>query len=190
MNRAVVGSRMFIARTRFGWFPPIVLIPDRENPTAERSSSSSDFACVVIVVLVVENESRIDRIFCVASEYASAVLPNNCQSCCTVGILGFTASSTLFAFAIACPMRSPLPRTDSATADGTAFSFAESTEWTTDCRFSNTVLTLTVTLRECSTAPGLRDSELAPSGGTMRSTYLAPNAVLDLISASTLLGRF
>ena len=28
------------------------------------------------------------------------------------------------------------------------------------------------------------------SGGTIRSTYLAPNAVLDLISASTLLGRY
>src|SRR5882757_9542541 len=87
-------------------------------------------------------------------------------------------------------MRSPLPRPDWATADSTAFSFAGSMEWTTDCRFSKTVLTSTVTLREYSTAPGLRDSELAPSGGTMRSTYLAPNAVLDLISASTLLGRY
>src|ERR1700682_4860674 len=189
MNSAVVGSRMFIARTKFDWFPPIVLIPDWENPTADRSSASSDFALVLIVALVVENESRTDRMSCAASEYASAVLPNNCQSCRTVGILGFTASSTLFAAVIACPMRSPLPRTDSATADNTEFSFAGSIEWTTACRFSKTVLTSTVTLREWSTAPGLSDSEVAPSPGTMRSTYLAPKAVLDLISASTLLGR-
>src|SRR5258705_9350709 len=100
-NRAVVGSRIFIARTKFGWFPPIVLIPDWENPTADRSSSSSDLACVVIVVLVAENESRIDKMFCAAFEYASAVLPNSCQSCRTVGIFGLTASSTLFASAIA-----------------------------------------------------------------------------------------
>src|SRR5258705_981652 len=101
MNRAVVGSRMFIARTKLGWFPPIVLILDWENPTADRSSASSDFAFVLIVVLVVENESRIDRISCAASEYASAVFPNNCQSCRTVGILGLTASRTLFASVIA-----------------------------------------------------------------------------------------
>ena len=29
---------MFIARTKFDWFPPIVLIPDWENPTAESRS--------------------------------------------------------------------------------------------------------------------------------------------------------
>src|SRR5436190_23095999 len=86
-------------------------------------------------------------------------------------------------------MRSPLPRTDSATAESTEFSFAGSTEWTTDCRFSKTVFTSTVTLRECSTAPGDNGFELGASG-TMRSTYLAPNAVLDLISASTLFGRY
>src|SRR3981081_1627648 len=86
-------------------------------------------------------------------------------------------------------MRSPLPRTDSATADSTAFSFAGSMEWTTDCRFSNTVLTSTVTLRECNTAPDANGFGLGLSG-TMRSTYLAPNAVLDVISASTLLGRY
>ena len=33
--------------------------------------------------------------------------------------------------------------------------------WTTDCRFWNTVLTSTVTLRECSTAPGLSGCGLA-----------------------------
>jgi hypothetical protein len=81
MNRSVVGSRMFIARTRFDWFPPIVLIPDWENPTAERSRLSRALACVVMVWLVVENESRIDRMFCAASEYACAVVPNSCQSC-------------------------------------------------------------------------------------------------------------
>ena len=85
-------------------------------------------------------------------------------------------------------MTSPLPRTDSATADRIEFSFAGSTDWTTDCRFSNTVLTSTVTLRERTTDPGLSRSGLA-SAGTIRSTYLAPNAVLDLISASRLLGR-
>ena len=51
------------------------------------------------------------------------------------------------------------------------------------------MLTSTVTLRERSTAPGFSGSALAPSEGTMRSTYFAPKAVLDLISASTLLGR-
>ena len=54
-----------------------------------------------MVVLVVENESRIDRMFCAASEYAFAVWPNSCQSCRTVGIRGFTASSTLFESVIA-----------------------------------------------------------------------------------------
>ena len=29
---------MLIARTKFDWFPPIVLMPDWENPTAESSS--------------------------------------------------------------------------------------------------------------------------------------------------------
>ena len=87
-------------------------------------------------------------------------------------------------------MTSPLPRRDSATADSTELSFAGSTDCTTDCRFWNTVLTSTVTLRECSTAPGFSGSELAPAVGTIRSTYLAPKAVLDLISASTLLGRY
>src|SRR5882757_3288431 len=86
-------------------------------------------------------------------------------------------------------MRSPLPRTDSATADSTEFSFAGSMDWTTDCRFWNTVLTSTVTLRECSTAPGASGLELPPAG-TIRSTYFAPNAVPDLISASTSLGRY
>src|ERR1700744_517645 len=86
-------------------------------------------------------------------------------------------------------MRSPLPRTESATADSTEFNLAGSMARTTDCKFSNTVLTSTVTLRECSTAPGSSGAELA-SAGTMRSTHLAPKAVLDLISASTLLGRY
>jgi len=62
-----------MARTRFGWFPPIVLMPDCENPTAESSNSSSDLACELIVWLVVEKESRIDRMSCAASEYAAAV---------------------------------------------------------------------------------------------------------------------
>ena len=62
-------------------------------------------------------------------------------------------------------------------------------DWTTPCRLWNTVLTSTVTLRECTTDPGLSRSGLA-SAGTIRSTYLAPNAVLDLISASRLLGRY
>ena len=59
-------------------------------------------------------------------------------------------------------MTSPLPRNDSATAESTAFSFAGSMACTTDCRFSNTVLTSTVTLRECSTEPGFSGSALAP----------------------------
>ena len=90
---------------------------------------------------------------------------------------------------IASPMRSPLPRKPSANADSTPFSFAGSIAWTIDCRFSKTVLTSTVTLRLCSTAPLASSRWLAPDAGTMRSTYLAPNAVLDLISASMLLGR-
>ena len=60
---------------------------------------------------------------------------------------------------------------------------------TTPCRLWNTVWTSTVTLRECTTDPGLSRSALA-SGGTIRSTYFAPNAVLDFISASRLLGRY
>ena len=90
---------------------------------------------------------------------------------------------------IARPITSPLPRTASAKADSTEFSFAGSMAFTMLCRFWNTVLTSTVTLRDRSTAPGFSGTGLAPVGGTMKSTYLAPNAVLDLISASTLLGR-
>ena len=86
-------------------------------------------------------------------------------------------------------MTSPLPRTDSATAERIEFSLAGSMDWTTPCRLWNTVLTSTVTLRERTTDPGLSRSGLA-SAGTIRSTYLAPNAVLDLISASRLLGRY
>src|SRR6476620_8066729 len=86
-------------------------------------------------------------------------------------------------------MTSPLPRTDSATADRIALSFAGSMDATTPCRLWNTVLTSTVTLRECTTEPGLSRWGLA-FVGTIRSTYLAPNAVLDLISASRLLGRY
>src|SRR3977135_4062664 len=87
------------------------------------------------------------------------------------------------------PILSPLPRTDCANADKIAFSFAGSRAWTTDCRFSKTVLTSTVTLRDWSTAPGFRGVWLGCSG-TIRSTYFDPNAVVDLISASTLLGRY
>ena len=117
------------------------------------------------------------------------VLPNNRQSLSIVPIRGLTVSSTLFALVIACPSRSPLPRNDCAKADKIAFSFAGSRAATTDCRFSKTVLTSTVTLRECSTAPGFSAVGLGWSG-TIRSTYLDPNAVVDLISASRLLGRY
>ena len=61
---------MFIARTRAGWLPPMVLIPDCENPTADSSSASADDALVVIVVLVVVNAARVDRMSCAAAEYA------------------------------------------------------------------------------------------------------------------------
>jgi hypothetical protein len=64
---------MFIARTRLVSFPPIVLTPALENPTADSSSVSSACALPVTVVLVVENESSTDRIFCAASEYALVV---------------------------------------------------------------------------------------------------------------------
>ena len=60
---------------------------------------------------------------------------------------------------------------------------------TTDCRFSKTVFTSTVTLRECKIAPGLSAVALGCSG-TIKSTYLDPKAVVDLISASRLLGRY
>ena len=92
---------MFIARTRFGWFPPIVLMPELEKPTADSSSVSSACALLLMVVLVVENESRIDTMFCAASEYAFVVWPNSCQSCRTVCIRGLTASNTLFESVIA-----------------------------------------------------------------------------------------
>src|SRR3954471_15103205 len=37
-NSSVVGTTVLSARTMLGWFPPMVLIPDCENPTAESSS--------------------------------------------------------------------------------------------------------------------------------------------------------
>ena len=70
ISSAVVGSRMFIARTMLGWFPPMVLMPDCENPIAESSRSSSAPAWPLMVALVVEKESRTDKISCAASEYA------------------------------------------------------------------------------------------------------------------------
>ena len=76
-------------------------MPACEKPTADNSSVSSACALAVIVALVVENESRIDTMFCAASEYACVVWPNSCQSCWTVAIRGFTASSTLLASVIA-----------------------------------------------------------------------------------------
>ena len=71
---------MFIARTRFGWLPPIVLMPAWEKPTADSSRLSSAFALLAMVVLVVENESRIDRMFCAASEYACGGLDRTTAS--------------------------------------------------------------------------------------------------------------
>jgi hypothetical protein len=50
-----------------------VLIPAFEKPTADNSRVSSAWALLLMVVLVVENESRIDTMFCAASEYAFAV---------------------------------------------------------------------------------------------------------------------
>lgn len=126
---------------------------------------------------------------CAAVEYACAVRPNSCQSVRTVSMRGFTSSRTWFASVMAWPMTSPLPRNDSATAESTELSFVGSITWTTDCRFSNTVLTSTVTFCDCSTAPDRRWPALGPLEGTFSSTYLAPNAVLDRICASTFPGN-
>ena len=96
----------------------------------------------------------------------------------------------MLASVIAWPMTSPLPRRDSATADSTEFSFAGSM----DCDHRLQVLEHGVDLdghvAGVQHRAGLERLGPAPSAGTMRSTYLAPNAVLDLISASTLLGRY
>ena len=45
-------------------------MPDCENPTADSSTSSSAAGLAAIVVLVVENESRIDTMSWAAFEYA------------------------------------------------------------------------------------------------------------------------
>ena len=164
-------------------------MPDWENPTADSSSESSACALSVIVVLVVEKESRIDRMSCAASEYARVVWPNSCQSCRTVSIRGLTASSTLFPPVMACPMTSPLPRRDSATADSTEFSFAGSIGLHHRLQILEHRVDLDGHIAGVQHRPRL---ERLGAGvrGTIRSTYLAPNAVLDLISASTLLGRY
>ncbi len=83
---------------------------------------------------------------------------------------------------MACPIRSPWPRTPSATAVSTALSFDGSTFCSRSDRFSKTVLTSVLTFVDCNTAPAASRSGLGSAGYT-RSTNFAPNAVVAWICA-------
>lgn len=100
-----------------------------------------------------------------------------------------SASSTSLRSVVAWPIRSPCPRTASATAVSTAFSFSGSIMLSRSTTFSKTVLISVLTFFECSTAPADSRARLGFCGIT-RSTNLAPNAVVALICASTLAGMY
>ncbi len=86
-------------------------------------------------------------------------------------------------------MRSPWPRTPSASAVSVLFSFAVSIWFRTLTRFWKTVLTSVVTFCDTSTWLACRRSETGASGNT-RSTNLAPKMVVARIRASTLAGMY
>ena len=106
-----------------------------------------------------------------------------------ISLRSLSAVNTWLRSVVAWPIRSPCPRTASATAVSTAFSFAGSIILTRSTTFSKTVLTSVLTFVERSTAPAASRSLLGFSGYT-RSTNLAPNAVVTSIFASTLAGMY
>src|ERR1700730_5426782 len=68
LSSSKVGATKLIALTRFCSLRPIVLIPALEKPIASNSSSLSSFLFLVIVTLVVESESSVDKRSCAATE--------------------------------------------------------------------------------------------------------------------------
>ena len=154
INSGVVGSRMFIARTSVGWLPPIVLMPALEKPTADNNSVSS--ACALFGdrragggEVVQDRHDVVCRIRIRLRRLTEQlpVLPDGFHP-------RVHREQHVVRVGDRLPDASPLPRTDSATAERIEFSLAGSMACTTACRFWKTVLTSTVTLRECSTAPG------------------------------------
>src|SRR6201997_3136717 len=106
-----------------------------------------------------------------------------------VSLRSLSATNTWLRSVVASPIRSPFPRTPSATAVSTAFSFIGSIILSRSTTFSKTVLTSVLTFFACSTAPAARRLGLGSCGYTS-STNLAPKAVVALICACTLAGMY
>src|SRR5246127_744369 len=106
-----------------------------------------------------------------------------------VSLRSLSTTNTWLRSVVASPIRSPFPRTPSATAVSTAFSFIGSITLSRSTTFSKTVLTSVLTFFACSTAPAARRLGLGSCGYTS-STNLAPKAVVALICACTLAGMY